>query len=563
MPHLQFLFIPLACCLLFMPSSYATEHKADIVLFNAEIYTANPEQDIVKTLAIKDGLFIFVGTKHEAKPFIGEDTELIDMGGDQLLPGFIDNHNHVFEGDSEVGGLCELSPTQNMLGQIPYLRECKKHIKPGEWITGYGHVFESIVDDIASPMPIDVLDDIFPDNPVVIMEQTSHSMLVNSEALALAGIDKQTQDPQGGIIMRDKQSGELNGVLFDNAGDIVMELAWNSLNNNFKLSYEGLQNGLYAASSNGITTIGDGRMYWKRGWYKVWQQAQDNNELSARVSVRPWIYPEGDKQEQLDFLREIHSDNTDNLLLFNQVKLYSDGILNFGTAKMLEPYKFTYHPDYPVGLNYIPANDLKNWLQDLDQIGYGAHIHAIGDGGIRESLNAIEHVRSKGVNQRYTMTHLEVINPKDLPRFKPLNVDADFQIGSKWALRGGHSWASAFIGKKKSHNMLPIRAMINSGANVTLSSDWTVNPLSPLAAISHSQRMGGKPLFSIYSAIDAYTINPAEALGLADITGSIEVGKSADLVALDRVITQEYPAHIPKARVLFTMLQGEIVYEAD
>jgi len=533
---------------------------ADLVLTNAKVYTANPKQLFAETVAIKNQKIIFVGNDDDVKQHLGDETEIIDLKGKQILPGFIDNHNHIFEAASEAGGNCELSPDATPSEQLPHLRYCLESSTPGKWVIGWGYTIALTMNEQEAFTPLEIIDSIFKDRPVIIMEQTSHSMWVNSVALALAGITANTPDPQGGKILKDPDSGELLGILVDNAGDIVMAQAWNSLENKFSQSYDGLLNGLHEAAKNGITTVGDGRLYWKRGWYEVWKAVQADGELTARVSLRPWIYPHLKQSEQLDFLTKVHSADKHQLLIVDQVKMYSDGIIVNGTAKTLAPYQFTYFPESPYGIHYIPPKQMKNWLKSLDKIGYGAHIHAIGDGGVRGSLDAIEAARNAGSKQHYNLTHVEMVNAADIPRFNLLKVDADFQVGSDYLGNADHDWAAPLIGKMRAHSLIPLREIYDSGANVTLSSDWNVNPLSPLAGIANAVKLKENGLLSVSAAVDAYTINGAKALGLESVTGSIEVGKFADLVVLDREIMNQTPRAIQHAKVIQTILQGESVY---
>ncbi|ELR64881.1 Exoenzymes regulatory protein AepA in lipid-linked oligosaccharide synthesis cluster [Photobacterium marinum] len=532
---------------------------ADTIITNALVY-ADKEADAI---AISDGKIIFVGDSRRAGEYRTSTTEVIDMEGAMVLPGFVDNHNHVFEAASEVGGNCELNGDATLEEQISYLKQCRKQAKANEWVMGYGFTIDSVLDEDSERTPLEVLDEIFPDQPVVLMEQTSHSMWVNSKALKLAGINKDSPEPQGGKILKDRETGHLNGILFDNAGDLVMDLAWNSLKGKFDQSYDGLMIGLEEAAAHGITTIGDGRMYWKRGWYEVWKEAQKNGELTARVSLRPWIYPQDGQVSQLKYLKSIQSRDPESRLIVDQVKMYSDGILINGTAKTLAPYLSTYIEDEPYGINYIPPSEMKSWLTELDKIGYGAHIHAIGDGGIRESLNAVEYARRQGSDRDYTLTHVEMVNSKDISRFKLLDVTADFQVGSDYIAQHDHSWAEPFIGAKRARSLMQISRIYQAGANVSLSSDWNVHDINPLVGIANSLKMGNTGLPGVEVAIDAYTINPAVSLGLDDIIGSIEVGKSADLVVLDKDITKLKPEAIAKTNILMTMLQGEVVFDAD
>lgn len=532
---------------------------ADTVYHNAIVYTVNEKQPTATAVAVEDGKIIFVGDDANVTAYIKQKTEVIDLQGQMLMPGFIDTHNHVFEGASEVGGGCELSRDHTLNGQVRFLQDCQQSISgPGEWVIGYGHQLDTLLQNNPSANPRSILDEYFPENPVVIMEESSHSMLVNSKALALVGFDENTPNPQGGTILFGSDDRP-NGILFDNAGDIVMELAWNSLSDKFDASYDGLIAGMDEAVSNGITTIGDGRLYWRRGWYAVWQEALQDNAVIVRTSLRPWIYPGIDFDEQLAYLKTIHSGDLGSLLIVDQVKMYIDGVLHFGTAKMLAPYRESWQEGLPYGLNYIQPDKLSQLLVDLDRIGYGAHVHAIGDGGVREVLDAIEQARAAGSEAIYSMTHLELIDPDDYARFAQLNVHADFQAGAEYFAQT--HWARFYIGSEKAKRMMPMRAVFETGANVTFSSDWTVNPLNPLVAIANSLRLKNtKGLPDIHAAIRAATINGASALGLEAITGSIEVGKSADFVLLDRSIVNVSADAVEKAVVTMTILRGEEVF---
>lgn len=448
--------------------------------------------------------------------------------------------------------------------QRSYLKACKKDVKDGEWISGTGFSLEELLKDMdeksEQQTPLQVLDELFPNNPVLIMERTSHSVWVNSKALEVAGINKETKDPQGGRIIRDPETGEPFGLLYDTAGDIVMEKAWNSQPNLFEKNYEGLLDGLDEVAKNGITTVGDGRLYWKRGWLDVWNKVNDEKKLTSRVVLRPWVYPNLNEAEQMEYFKKIKRDDVSSRMLINQVKMYSDGISINSTAKILEKYKFEWFKGTPYGLNYIPEEKMKWWLSELNKIGYGALIHTIGDGGVRESLNAIEATEKEGANQPYTLTHVEMVEDSDINRFAKLGISADFQVGHDFAEDPKQSWASAYFTNQQMKRIMPLGRIWKTGANVSLSSDWDVNELNPLVTISNALSIEEKGLSDIYAAIDAYTIKPAKALGLDNITGSIEVGKSADMVLLNEDITKMSADKIPNAKVLVTVLQGEVVY---
>lgn len=530
----------------------------DIVLVNGSIYNSED----ARALAIQNGVITAIGGSVELLASIDDKTQVIDLNGQLLMPGFIDNHNHVFEAASEAGGNCELSASATLLELKSYLEYCQQQSQLKDWLMGYGFSLEMLLAHDTGQSPLDMLDSIFPDRPVILMEQTSHSMWVNSTALELAQISEDTPNPQGGVILRDEISGKLNGILLDSAGDAVMEVAWNSLNNQFEQSYQGLLVGLETAAEHGITTIGDGRLYWKRGWYEVWRHAEDQQTLTARVALRPWVYPNEEMTAQLKYLESIYSSDPtmNDRLIINQVKMYSDGIIINGTAKLLAPYLDTYLTNKPYGINYIPPQEMTNWLKALNDIGYSAHIHTIGDGAVRESLDAIEQVRQQGSNKPYTLTHVELVDKNDESRFNKLDVTADFQVGSDYVAYNDHAWAEAFIGAMRAHRLMNLKAIFDTGANVTLSSDWNVHDINPLMGIGNSLIMERSGLPTLEAAINAYTINAAKSLGIDHMTGSIAIGKSADLVLLDKDIRELAPEDIAKARVVMTMLQGEIVF---
>ncbi|EJR89275.1 amidohydrolase [Bacillus cereus] len=539
----------------------------NVVFKNGTIYTSNEKQDIVEAVAVKEGKIIFVGSNKDVEEFINEDTKVVDLQGRFILPGLVDNHNHIFEAKSPAAGNCSVSPDASLQKQRSYLKACKKGVKDGEWISGTGFSLEALLKDMdeksEQQTPLQVLDELFPNNPVLIMERTSHSVWVNSKALELAGINKDTKDPQGGRIIRDSETGEPFGILYDTAGDIVMEKAWNSQPNLFEKNYEGLLDGLDEVAKNGITTVGDGRLYWKRGWLDVWNKVNDEKKLTSRVVLRPWVYPNLNEAEQMEYFKKIKRDDVSSRMLINQVKMYSDGISINSTAKTLEKYKFEWFTGTPYGLNYIPEEKMKWWLTELNKIGYGALIHTIGDAGVRESLNAIEAAKKEGANQPYTLTHVEMVEDSDIDRFAKLGISADFQVGHDFAEDPKQSWASTYFTNQQMKRIMPLGRIWKTGANVSLSSDWDVNELNPLVTISNALSIDEKGLSDVYAAIDAYTIKPAKALGLDNITGSIEVGKSADMVLLNEDITKMSADKIPNAKVLVTVLQGEVVYHKE
>ena len=373
--------LSVACLSMCMAIEAQQLELADSLFYNANIITLDEHKPFAKAIAIKGGVILGLGTHAGLKSLVGEDTELIDLQGATVLPGFIDTHIHVFEGASSVGGDCEMSPSLPLEAQDDFLDACVEGISAStSWVMGYGFQLDTLLSASTELTPREYLDSFFPTIPVVIMEESSHAMIVNSAALSAAGITTKSDHPIGGRIMFDDE-GEPNGVLFDNAGDRVMELAWNAQAAVRQGNLEGLLDGLALTAENGITTLGDGRMYWRRGWFDTWLQVEESGDLTARVSVRPWIYPDQPMHSQLAFLKDIQSDDPARDLIVNQVKMYVDGVLHFGTAKVAKPYTWSWQENDPSGFYYLTPADLNRWLPALNDIGYGAHIHAIGDQG--------------------------------------------------------------------------------------------------------------------------------------------------------------------------------------
>lgn len=532
--------------------------KKAVVLTNAKIY----QHAAADTIVVENGKIAFIGHADMAKRQYPDTGDWQNLEGAFVGPGFIDNHNHVFEADAEIGGDCDLSNATNVRGYEQNLVRCQREFQPtsSEWLMGYGHELAELL-KLSNESPLEMLDRIFPNSPAVIMEQTSHSMWVNSKALQIAGMTAQTTDPQGGRILRE-DDGSLSGILLDNAGDRLFEIAWNQQPDLQNAHKRGLQKGLRQLAENGITTVGDGRLYWKRGWLDTWQQLERQQQLTARVSLRPWIYPADPVAPQLEFFRKAYQPDQERLLIIDQVKLYSDGLLQNGTARLLQPYRQTINPDLPTGLDYVAPDQMKWWLVQLGAIGYGAHIHAIGDGGTRRALDAVEHARNEGSTQLYGLTHLELVQSEDLSRFKQLSVDADMQIGNDDTLHADHHWAEEWLGHERAMQLMPVAALRSAGVNLTLSSDWNVNELNPLISIANAMELKNQAFPNVETAIAAYTINAAKALGLADKTGSLTVGKAADLVVIDIDISRAKPAQIRQAKFLLTMLNGQVVYQS-
>jgi predicted amidohydrolase YtcJ len=535
----------------------------NIALINGKVYTVNDKQPWAEAVVIKAGKIVFVGTSADAKKQIDGTTETIDLQGKMVMPGIEDSHMHPLEAGSDVVS-CILNDEESINAQLPTIKACKDDDSTGtDWILGWGHSLHALLDATKTKTPVQILDELIPDRPIAIMESTSHSIWVNSAALELAKIDKNTPNPQGGAILKDAD-GEPNGILLDTAGDLVIDLAFKPTPELKKANYAGLLKSLKQVAQNGITSMVEARLYWKRDYLEAYDQAEREGKLTARTNISVWAYPTMNDAEQLKAIKGMYRDNPNSLVRVNQIKIYDDGILHNTTAALLSPYKTTLNGvGSNVGLSYFTQERLTRYVTELEKVGYDMHIHTIGDRGVRESLNAIEAAQNTNNSSqtRHRLTHVEMVSPSDIPRFAKLGVIADFQVAGDFALPANYAEVEPLIGER-AYSMLPVRSIYDTGATVTLSSDWDVSTLNPFVGMQHALQLGKQSLPNLDAVIDAYTINAAYLMRQDTRTGSLEVGKLGDVIVLDQNIFNVPVANIGKTKVLLTLLGGKSVYRS-
>jgi len=524
---------------------------------NGAIYTLNDSQQWAQAIAIKNNKIIFVGSDDDVESFVGNTTHITDLKGKMMMPGFHDVHIHPIESGSQNTQFSLDTQELNALNFIEEIAQASYKNPDSNWLIGYGHSIYSLIESNLSPL--EIINQAESERPVIIMEQTSHSMWVNSAALSQAGITKNTPDPIGGIIGRDEITGEPNGILIDNAGNLVMDLAMAPTSKSMQADYDGLiEYTLPELAKNGITSISDARSFWQRDDHLTWLKVQENNKLTARVAVGLWAYPELDDDSQLQNLKALYSSEVDSFLRFNQIKLYSDGILINTTAAMHDDYEFDLLATQSNnGLNYFTQSRVEKYIKALEPTGFDFHIHAIGDRGIHESLNAIENAGS--TEGRHRITHVEIVDPADYARFSQLNVTADAQVAGDFTNPENWHENEALIGAARADNAVPIKSLYDAGARITLSSDWSVSPFNPFLGLQNAVTRYPQEL-TLKQAIQAYTINGAYVMRQENKVGTIEVGKLADLVILDQNIFEIEQTRINQTKILMTMLDGEIIY---
>lgn len=532
---------------------------ADWALTNAKIYTADENQSFAQAMAVLNGTIIYTGDDAGVQAHIGPDTQVSDVGGKVILPGLHDVHIHLLEAGSEAASSCQLSAwAWDATELATALEACNPQPNSNGWILAYGHSIITLLEGGENPR--EVLDGVFPTIPVACMEESSHSAWVNSAALEILSISSITQDPDGGhIVMED---GEPNGILLDSAGDLAFAAASASTDEIDAMNYEGLvEFGLPTIAEYGITSIVEGRTYWKRDYIETWNEVKDNGLLTARVVLAPWLHPEDADEDLIPAITALY-DEGDDLLKVTQVKCYIDGHTLNGTAALDQPYVYAFGWPFDSGLNYFSQERLQGLIEALEPVGYDFFIHAIGNRGGHEALNAIEGAQALvGTEGRHRLTHLEVFNEEDYGRFAELGAIADMQVQANWTNPNQWAWNADYIGADLAEVFIPLGSIAETGAVVTTSSDWDVSSMNPFRGLEHAVTRAPEELPSVEDAVDTRTINSAFCMRNEEITGSLEVGKLADFICIDQDIFTIPQNQIGATNVTLTVLGGQVVYD--
>jgi predicted amidohydrolase YtcJ len=543
---------------------------------NGDVYTVNKAQPWAEAMVIEKGQLLFVGAEDEAKSWVNENTQIHDLKGKTVLPGLHDVHLHPLEASSEEIQ-CILDSSKTVTVWVENIKACAQQNPPfssagetnDEWLLGWGHSILTLVESSTEPRKL--LDALNESRPIAIMEETSHSVWVNSKALELLELDGiiSEQNIAGGAVLLNDQ-GKSTGVLLDGAGDLAFDMAMAETPERLERNYQSLLAGLDEVAKNGITSIVDARIYWQRGYLKAWQRARDENALTARSVLSLWAYPNINDEAQIKHLTSLYENDVESMLRINQIKFYSDGITHNATSALLAPYeKDAYYDEVgPKGLNYFNEQRLTHYTTELSKVGFNMHIHAIGDRAVRESLNAIEAAQlankspsNKGIG-RHRLTHVEMVAEIDKKRFAELDVIADFQLAGEFTHPENFAEMEPLIGER-AHAQLPVRDIYDTGAVVTLSSDWDVSSLSPFVGMQNALTRGAQSLPDLASVIEAYTINGAYVMDQDHITGTLEKGKEADFIIIDQNPFEIDSNKISEIKVLKTILAGEIVYQQE
>jgi predicted amidohydrolase YtcJ len=537
--------------------------RADLVIHGGPIYTVDSVRTWAEAVAIKGDRIVYVGSSRGAAAWIVPDkTRVIDLEGRMLLPAFQDAHIHPISGGLSYSAGCAVYDLMTKEAYVHKVAECAQSRPPGAWVRGDGWAMSAF-----APTGIPdrkLLDAAVPDRPVYLESSDGHSAWVNTRALRLAGITRDTPDPAGGRIDRDPKTGEAVGSLQDSAMSLVSSRIPPYTRDERK---DGLRYALRMLNRLGITSFQDASVGEED--LMTYRDLEETDELTARVVASLW-WERSQGMEQIPRFVDQRHRFTHGRLRATTVKIMQDGVMEVQTAALLKPYL---GKGGQKGLTMIEPQKLKTIVTALDKEGFQVHFHAIGDAAIRECLDAVEAARrANGArDSRHHIAHLELFDPADISRFRTLGVVANFQ--PLWAFADGYikDLTLPFLEPERQRFIYPIRSLLASGAVVAFGSDWSVSSANPLEEIEVAvTRMGPagetrtpfipEERIDLRDALAAFTLNAAYVNFQDDRTGSIEEGKLADLVVLDHNLFAIPPDQISGARVLLTLLGGKPVF---
>ena len=541
--------------LVFCSTNIGEEVMADLVLLNGKIFTVDKTKPWVEAAAIKDGKILCAGDSDYIRRMAGSDTEVINLAGKLAVPGFNDAHLHFSDGGFYLLGI-ELRDAEDETEFADRIKEYVKTMEKGEWITG-GNWDHEIWPSKKHPTK-ELIDDFTKDNPVLVQRLDGHIGLANSLALKLAGINKNTPNPQGGEIVKDPKTGEPTGILKDTGMDPVYNVV--PAPSRKKLE-EALIAAMKHANEFGVTSIQDNT---SGSELEIYQDLNNRGELTVRINA--W--------RSVDFYEEferigILSSFGGDMLRIGTIKMFIDGSMGAGTALFYEPYS-----DDPStsGLPIYPEKELYDLVAKVDKAKLQIAAHAIGDKANTWILNAFEKAFAENGRRdaRHRVEHSQVVIPEDITRYRELGIIASIQPSH---CIDDMRWAEKRIGDRVKNSYL-FNSFVKAGVQVAFGTDWSVEPLNPMlglyAAVTREFPEGGPEggwfpdeKITLEQAIEFYTLGSAYAEFQENVKGSISEGKFADIVILEKNLFEIPPKEILTTKVDMTILGGKVVFKRD
>ncbi|MEU6657485.1 amidohydrolase [Streptomyces sp. NPDC046821] len=543
---------------------------ADLVFTGGPVHTLSPARSRATSVAVRGEHIVAVG-HDEVRALIGPATEVVDLAGKLLIPGFQDAHAHPVGGGMEMGQ-CDLSGATTLDEYRRIVSAYARAHPDDEWITGGGWSMETFPGGLPTAAELDAL---VPDRPVYLVNRDHHGAWVNSRALQAAGIDARTPDPADGRIERDAD-GTPTGMLQEGAANLIGRLLPPVT---LEQKITGLLRAQELMHSLGVTAWQDALLGEHANLTDptdAYLAAAGDGRLTARVVGSLW-WDRARGIEQIDELAARRAAGTRGRLRCTTVKIMQDGVAENGTAALLGPYLDGCGcASDNSGISFVPPLDLQKYVTELDARGFQVHFHALGDRAVREALDAVEAARRANgfTDTRPHLAHLQVVHPDDIGRFRELGATANMQ--ALWAAHEPQmdELTIPFLGPERSAWQYPFGDLHRAGVTLAAGSDWPVSSPDPIEALHVAVNRvlpdadPGTPVFlpgqriGLDAALTAYTAGSAYVNHLDDVTGSITPGRLADLVVLDRDPFAAPEDEIGATRVLETFVGGERVYAA-
>jgi hypothetical protein len=542
-------------------ASGSPAEAAEVVFRNGSIYTMDGNRSWASAVAVNGGRIVYVGSDEGAEALTGPSTQVVDLDHRLMLPGFQDVHIHPISSGIEAAA-CDLNELTTLEEYLEAVRTYAADNPDKAWILGGG--WSMAVFGPGANASRELLDEVVQDRPVFLASADGHSAWVNSKALEVAGITAATPDPVDGIIDREPGTKTPMGSLQEGAISLVRAHAPAV---DLETRAAGLRYSIEMLNNYGITSIQDASV--EEEDLKAYRALDERGELSLRVVGSQWWDRERGT-EQIDAFKTLRDRYTKGRVRASTVKIMQDGVMENFTAAMLEPYA---GKDGARGIPMVEPEALRAAVTALDAAGFQVHFHAIGDAAVRQSLDAVQAALHENgdLGRRHHISHLELIDPADVPRFRKLDVVANFQ--PLWAFADSYvtDLTIPFIGPERGGRLYPIGSVYRSGGMIAFGSDWSVSTANPFHQMETAiTRMGSAgetttpflpdERIDLPLALAAFTINAAYVNNSEGDTGSVEVGKYADLIVLDRNLFDIPPQEISEAGVLMTMIEGQVVY---
>lgn len=555
-----------------------TSDAANFVFYNGRVYTVDPKLPWAEAVAVRDKTIVFVGSNREVANWIGPTTQVIDLKRRMLMPGFIDGHNHFVAGAFAKRGV-NLLGSKNKLDALARVREYVQTHPEKNLYLGFNWTFQMFGGTEGTRQD---LDSVCQDKPIFLFSEDSHNGWFNTKTLEIAGVNQHTPDPVPGSAYFQRQTdGTPTGISIEDA-TMQLAVALGVAGGKAALQ-ETMEQVFPLLAKNGITAYHDMGIFAPRlsdGYlgFELLQEWEQAGKLPCRVvGVLGERDAANDPASRLEVLKDWNRKYRSELVQVTGLKIWADGTYLSHTGVQLEPYAD--QPD-TCGESDWTAETFVKWIEPAHLAGFDVHIHTDGDGAVRRCLDAFEIVAKKHgtLGRRPALHHAYIIHPDDLPRFKTVGVGVNATGAWFVNYKGDYEEALKILGVAKTEKEYSIqRKLVPLGVNLTFGSDipgTDVEELAPLYQMqaAYEGHLPGDPttlqppsdrLFTLEELLRGYTINGAYQMHLEDKIGSLEEGKLADLIVLERNLFDVPKNQLSNVKVVFTMMNGQVTHDQN